>query len=198
MGKHTLSLFFLGLFLLPPTLSAQEKPIEIGFDMGLSIVMPDHEEEENQTLFGLPSPNTTWPTGIVRFGFFVTPQISLEPLVSFTRMSDDNSTITALQVFPNVVYHFKPAGRETLPYVRVGGGFNRVSYGYDEQDYSESESDSQFGIGGGAGVKIPFAETAFLRLEGGYDKWFEGDGEESDLSGAGVIKFMVGITAVIN
>ncbi|MFH1766352.1 MAG: outer membrane beta-barrel protein [Gemmatimonadota bacterium] len=193
MKRHAAGLTALAFLILIPPLSAQTKPVEFGFDMGLSILLPDEEEADNVTVIGLPSMSSSWGTGVVRFGFFVSPQISIEPSISLARWSSEDNSVTAVQIFPNLVYHFKEFEMIPLPYVRLGAGLNRQSHSFD----GESDSESQFGIGGGVGVKIPFAKTAFLRLEGGYDKWLEGD-KEDGARGFGAIRLSVGISAIIN
>ena len=192
--------FCLLLFLLPFRGSAQEKPVEFGVDAGAHFVSWDGDDEDSYTLIGIPA-FSNYGMATVRTGFFLSPRISIEPALSFARLSDDNSSSTLINLFPSVLYHFKDFDRIALPYVRVGAGlvYQRSSYDYDGE--SESDSETQYGIGGGVGVKIPFAETAFVRLEAGFDKWLE-KGDEEDYEdfaeGYRVIKLSVGISAIIN
>jgi hypothetical protein len=193
-------LFCLILFLFPFPGTAQEKPVEFGVDAGANFLSWDGDDEDSYTIIGIPA-FSNYGMATVRAGFFLSPRISIEPALSFARVSDDNSSSTLLNLFPSVLYHFKDFERVALPYVRVGGGLIYQRSSYDFEGDSESDSETQFGLGGGVGVKVPFAETAFVRLEAGFDKWLEkGDPEDYDdfAEGFRVIKLSVGISAIIN
>ena len=200
MAYKTLTVLFLVPFLLPPSGSAQEKPVEFGIDAGAHFVSFDGEDGDSYTLMGVPA-FSNFGMATVRTGFFLSPRLSIEPALSFARLSDDDSSSTLINLFPSVLYHFQDFDRIALPYVRVGGGLIHQRHSHDYEGSSDSESETQFGLGGGAGVKIPFSEVAYLRLEAGFEKWLEkGDADDYEdyAEGYRVIKLSVGISAIIN
>jgi hypothetical protein len=67
--------------------------------------------------------------------------------------------------------------------------------------FDGSDRGTQFGLGGGVGVKVPFGQVAFFRLEAGVEKWLERGGQGTDgthIEGFRAISIKVGISAILN
>lgn len=182
--------------LFPLTLSAQERPVEFGIDGGISVFMPDGDDAENLTIVGFPN-NSAFGVTAIRFGFFVSPRVAIEPRLAVTRSSDGDCSSALLDLFPSVLYHFKDFDRISLPYVRAGAGLSHSRWDCGD----DNDSDTQFGFGGGVGLKIPMAETAFIRLEAAYEKWLE-QGDEGNwdefVRGYSALRLSIGISAILN
>lgn len=152
----------LGLGLAVPAAS-QEHPLELSLDGGVSLVM------------FADRPNTTaveFPWTEARLGVALTPSLSLEGTAAFQHYSQGSSSATGFGLAPGLVYHFRPyAAGVRRPYVGALGVL-RYSDGTTE---TESGGDTQFGIGGGVGIKVPITSVAFLRVEGRFMHYFETD-----------------------
>jgi hypothetical protein len=192
MAKTSASIASLLLFLIVSPLSSQDHPIEFGVDGGVSFFSWE-DEDDGLTMISLPH-SSYWAVGTFRLGFFLTPRVSLEPAVGLTRFSADDFSQTQLKFFPSVLLHFQDLGRVALPYVRGGAGL--TYYGSEGSD-----GETQFGLGGGLGVKVPFGQVAFFRLEAGFEKWLERGDPETDgtyIEGFRSISIKMGISVILN
>lgn len=123
---------------------------EIGVDAGIT--------------FGLDSPNTTSidiPAQRIRIGFFMSPQLSIEPSLGLTSLSGGGERFTAYSIGLGALYHFQPSRMMNQFYARPFIDFNGVSV-------SGAGSESGFTFGGGVGVKVPMRDRIAGRLEANF------------------------------
>lgn len=163
--KNTLLLCIAGLLAISSTAIAQRSSrnggaIELGADAGVS--------------FGLDDPTTriiALPLQDFRLGYFMSNKFELEPRFSLTSLHIGGAgTLTTYKVEIGVLLlpEGDRAGRGL--YVRPFGGFAGVSA-------SGGGSDSNGYLGGGLGLKIPFAGRRLAaRPEANYTHGFGGGG----------------------
>jgi hypothetical protein len=162
-----------GAVLLAPTLlAAQGRPVELGFDGGLSI-----------SFNGSTTTSFTVPFQSFRAGFFTSDNVSLEPALSlnYWKTADRDAIATIGLEFAALV-HFSPDRSRSQPYFRPLAGLSFVTAG--------GESASQFRVGGGFGVRLPVANQLAVRLEGGFQHSFEND----DFAGVSALTASVGLS----
>jgi opacity protein-like surface antigen len=122
---------------------------EVGFDAAITFGLSNG----GGTLVDIPAQQ-------VRMGFFVAPNISIEPTLGFHSESGGGTTVTLYTVGAGLLYHFSPSRATNQFYVRPfidvvgfsGGGV--------------SDSRARFGIGGG--LKIPLRDRIATRLEANF------------------------------
>jgi hypothetical protein len=103
------------------------------------------EDEDTHAHFG----------GSVRY--YVTPRFSVEPEFQYLRGTNRHSD---LLLVPNFNWDFRAAGR-VIPYLTIGFGWSRSSFGQFRPTFINSEGFFQ----GGAGVKIRAGERWFIAPE---------------------------------
>ena len=161
--RFGLALFAAAAIGLPSQLDAQSGSVEIGFDTGLSLTMPsdtDFRDYDNVTSIDVPRQS-------IRVGFFVSDQLSIEPAVGFSWLDAGGESLTQLALAGRVLYHFSPDPTRPRFYLGGGAGLNLI-------DLAEQQ-ETQFGVGGGLGVKLPVADRMAIRLEGSFGRYFETD-----------------------
>ncbi|MGD2216004.1 MAG: outer membrane beta-barrel protein [Gemmatimonadales bacterium] len=166
MLKRVACLFALAMFLTAGTAFGQSRPIEFGIDGGITYSMlqdMDGMEFDDELSFDIPF-------STLRVGFFVSDNISVEPQVQFSFFDPggDSDTQMQLGLLAAVLYHFQPDMMETQFFVRGGGAFFMYDFGGDVDD-------TLFGFGGGAGVKVPIADSFMFRAGGDVVYMLEGD-----------------------
>ena len=106
--------------------------------------------------FGLDDPNTTQlsiPVGVLRAGYFMRPDISIEPFFSFDYVNvDGGGSGSDYTLGVGVPYHLSPSRLQSSLYVRpflaiIGFSVN--------PDVGPSSSDSDVALGAGVGMKWP-------------------------------------------
>jgi hypothetical protein len=124
-------------------------PAELGIDAGASIGF----DAPRVTVISIPVP-------AVRLGFYLNDRVSVEPKVGFQSVHDNTGTSTDFSAQVGVLFHFEnnPVGRGL--YVRPFVGI----LGEKATGYSETRTV----VGGGLGVKEPFANRFASRLEVNY------------------------------
>ena len=179
--RFGLALFAAAAIGLPSQLDAQSGSVEIGFDTGLTLTMPsdtDFLDYDNQTSIDVPQQS-------IRVGFFVSDQLSIEPAVGFSYIDDFlgfGESLTQLALEGRVLYHFSPDPTRPRFYLGGGAGFTLIDVADDQE--------TQFGVGGGLGVKLPIADRMAIRLEGSFSRYFETD----QLPATSVIGVVVGFS----
>ena len=144
---------------------AQRGVTEIGVDMAFAY-------ETETELFGILLPaggtveNLVGPQGAVRFGFFLSDAVSLEPATSLSLLTGDGETLTSWAFATKLLYHLQTDASRARPYLALGGTFTLVSNG---------DSSTQFGGVVDIGVKIPINERVGARLAASYTHGFEND-----------------------
>jgi len=142
----------LGLIVLPSLSAAQ---VEIGLDTGLEIEMVDGFDDN--TSFHMPS---TW----ARVALSAGESLLIEPLIGFEYFGEGDLSEHALLLIPGVDYLF---GERF--YLRGEAGLAR----YSESDTGFDSSWTQYGLGGGAGIRMRLGDSALLRIEAAVDYWLE-------------------------
>ncbi len=150
--RRILSLAALSILALSASASAQRSGSygnpspEIGMDAGL--------------IFGLSTPSTTTfqlPLQRIRMGFYVTPVVSIEPVVGLTSFSGGGISGTDYSIGAGLLYHFSPSRAANQFYVRPFLGVNGSSGDVG------SGSAVEFGVGGG--LKMPLRDRIASRFE---------------------------------
>lgn len=146
-------------------------PREFGIDGGATIGFGDLEG----TAIQFPAQN-------FRVGFFRSPTTSIEPFGSLNYFSFGDADITQVSVGTGVLYHFSPDRARGQAYVRPFAAVDFVSGG--------GESETQFQVGGGLGVKVPWQDRFAWRLEAalGYAV------ETGDLPGGPTLGLLAGLS----
>src|SRR4051812_24039495 len=154
--RRLLSLAALSILAVSASASAQRSGSmsnpspEIGLDAAITFGLGD----ANGTTIAIPAQS-------LRMGFFVSPQLSIEPSFGLTSLSGGGTTVTTYQVGVGALYHFSPSRAANQFYVRpfidivgasvTGGG---------------SDSQALFGVGGG--IKIPLRDRIASRFEANF------------------------------
>lgn len=161
-----------GSLILAVPARAQDRPVELGLDAGVS--------------FNISDPNVTTisiPVQDLRVGFFVSDRLSLEPRVALNYLKvEDSDALTSITAALGALVHFNPDRDRSQFYLRPFGGLAFVDFGDD--------SETQFSLGGGLGVKLPMAERFAARLEGAFAHAFETDA----LAGSDAVSLTVGFS----
>lgn len=125
-----------------PVLAQAGAPMlwEFGVDGALSF---------NRVSPGGGAPSTTFttidlPLGLVRAGFFVTPEISIEPQLQFTRTSGGGGSSSQTNLIIGGLYHFSTNRAMPQFYVRPF-----IDYLHFSDDPGGSGSQTGFGVGFG-------------------------------------------------
>lgn len=133
--------------------------VELGIDAGVEYLK--YENSSSLTTFLIPIDN-------FRMGYFVTDAIAVEPSISFAHFNPESgSGFTTLDLGLEFGYN--------LPMSDEGGSLFFIQAGPKISYINADASDTQFGLGGGAGVKIPVAEKLKTRLQVGGIYYFESD-----------------------
>jgi len=135
--------------------------------------------------------------GVVRLGYWFAGPLSLEVEGGLTRPHSDtplDTVISVSSVTPSLLYNFRVGLNSTL-FIRVGYGF--ASYGGSCPAASVPGAPvcgTTGALVGGAGMRLPIAQTVLLRLEGMVDR---GGGFTNFGAGAG-LTFMIGSQRLVD
>ena len=151
--RRLLSLAALSILTLSASASAQRSGSnpspEIGMDAAITFGLGDN----NGTVIDIPAQS-------IRMGFFVSPQLSIEPMFGLTSASGGGSTVTLYNIGAGALYHFSPSRAAKQFYVRPFIQIAGVSAS------GSSDSQALFGVGGG--VKIPLRDRIASRFEANF------------------------------
>lgn len=107
------------------------------------------------------------PAQRLRIGFFRTPNISIEPYGSLNyNKPNGGSSVTTVALGTGLLYHFSTNRAASQVYARP---FAELTY------VNAAKSDTQFGLGGGLGIKIPLRERISTRFEAALGYGFASD-----------------------
>jgi hypothetical protein len=127
-------------------------PIELGVDAGFDTQLSGGVNK--RTAFQVPIQQ-------LRAGFFLSPEVSIEPMLSLTTGSvsgPGGGSFTSYGIGTGLLWHFSESRAANQLYVRPFIGFEGASC-------SGCPSTSAFTFGGGFGVKMPMANRFATRLE---------------------------------
>ena len=104
--------------------------------------------------FGLDDQGTVLsvPVGTVRAGYYIRPEWSIEPFLSFDYLTNDGGSGSFYQFGVGGLYHFSTVRTQSQLYVRPFAGLIGFS---SDPDVGAGTSESDFVIGGGFGIKWP-------------------------------------------
>ncbi len=164
--------------------AAQEKPTaEVGTSVGVTILT--QSGQSSITHVGVPAgagPIAPF-SPMVYASFFATPEVLVEPQVSFSSTSSGGTTTTFFFFAAQVGYLFTPAQKGS-PYVAVNGAFQTVSPG------GGASSSNGPAVGGEVGYRFKVRNSVAVRVNGHYRRWF------SDFKDMNEIGFALGLGAI--
>ena len=148
MGR---TLFAALALVLAPVVANAQKPVELGVDLGFAYQLSNN--------YGKYWTLTT-PVDL-RAGFMMNDNIELEPRVTVLYAKPSGgSSFHQVDAILGLLYHLSTDRTRSQIYIRpfaelqsTGGGGNSLS---------------QFGFGGGLGVKLPASDRMAWRIEGGF------------------------------
>lgn len=147
-------------------------PKELGIDAGIQFGLGD----DSYTSVDLPAQR-------FRVGFFRSPTVSIEPYGAYHY--DDpagrGGSSSVLSLGTGLLYHLQPDRADNQIYVRPFAELNYISAG---------ESDTQFGIGAGLGLKMPWRDRLSSRFEAALGYAFESD----HLKGGATLNLTAGLS----
>lgn len=153
--------------LVPCAASAREKgTVELGMDGFIGI-----RDYSNDHAFIVSVPISS-----VRAGYYVSERNVLEPSLGFNFISIGDESLTQLDFDLGLLLGMEDVGR-TTPYFRVGGGILLLN---------DNGSETQFSVGIAAGIRIPTGDRFAVRLQGGVDHNFDGNGSLQESNDFGV------------
>jgi hypothetical protein len=110
----------------------------------------------HSSMTGSSFTETSLPLQRLRVGFFVSPQISIEPAFQLSSISGGGASLTQYSLGSGLLYHFTPNRNETQLYVRPF---------FDLIGISGGASAHTTDAGVGLGAKFPMAERFATRAE---------------------------------
>ncbi len=147
------------LLMFGGNLMAGDRPIELGIDAGLSVVIIDDLDESIS--------NFDIPIQAFRVGFFATARCSVEPRFALASTEEGDYRFTTINF--GIAGHFhSSADRDQARFYfgpSIGLSHFRVS----------SIAESQMSVGGDIGMKAPVLDRLATRFEVSVDRWFETD-----------------------
>jgi opacity protein-like surface antigen len=142
----------LALALMSAPVDAQQGTWELGVDGGFALTSFDGADDNLL--------NVSLPFGHFRAGYFVTNQLSIEPMLTFQRNSAGDDSFSTTSLVASGLYHFTADRVQRQFYLQAGAGLDHARGSFN----GESESATQWLVGGGAGVKIPVMDQLSVRL----------------------------------
>lgn len=129
-------------------------PVELGFDAALGAELSGPVNKT--TVFQAPVQQ-------IRAGFFISPAMSIEPVLSLTTGNvsggaPNGGSFTQYGIGAGLLWHLSENRAANQVYLRPFLGVSGASC-------SGCNSTSTFGFGGGVGIKIPMANRFATRLE---------------------------------
>lgn len=152
--KYRITTILAAMTLVTSAANAQDRPVELGIDAGLSVGLGDN----SVTRINIPAQ-------AFRVGFFIQDNVSLEPKIAINTVSGNGDTFTSYLAELGLLYHFyrpgvRPrsyAGPRSAVYVRPFAGIVGTSGG--------DNSDTNGLIGIGVGMKVPLVSRLASRFE---------------------------------
>ncbi len=153
--KYRIATILAAISLAASAAAAQDRPIELGLDAGLSVGLGDN------------SFNTIdIPAQAFRIGFFVQDNVSIEPKFGLNSTSANGRRFTRYRAELGLLYHFFRPGMRARGYPGPGprsSFYLRPFAGLVGS--SNGDSDTRGLIGGGVGLKVPLVNRLASRFE---------------------------------
>jgi Outer membrane protein beta-barrel domain len=155
----------LAVCLLPSTLTAQQRNVEIGLDGGL-----EYAFDADLLTIALPFQR-------VRAAFPFEHRMAIEPGLSFTRLSTNGASLALLVMRVGLLYDLEAEGKST---------YARPFVGIEYTDPSFGDSETVFDLGAGVGTRSHIADRLALRIEANLTGRFGAEGGADGVIGATV------------
>lgn len=170
------------LLLLLPAAALAQRP-DIGFDAVAQFRLDDNDFTK-YTQITVPGGGFI-PSASFRINIPASPMIGIEPAIGLAYFSEGGEKLTTFEAMLGLLINFQTDPERAMIYVRPFGLFDF----FDVDD----ESETQFGLGGGLGVRIPVDDRLGFRLEGNYSHLFE----SGSLSTRDVIGIRAGLSVFL-
>ena len=121
--------------------------------------------------------------GTIGVGFYLSPRLSIEPTISFSRLSTGGESLTIFGVGAAVPFYFAKGWGRKGPYLAPRGTYNSFS--------GDGGSATQFTAGAAIGTKVPLNDMAALRLQASFDYGIESSDVNSTTAFGGLIGLSV-------
>lgn len=156
---------------------AQDRGIELGTRAGLSILMSGGDVISFAVPGGAPSPTSSLLGGAssIHMAFFPSERVMIEPQLNFSLLNVSNGsseTLTTLGLTGQVAYLLSDV-QENGTYLGGNLALFRIS---------NDDSTSDLALGGNAGYRWLVSESAVMRLEGSYRRWFDFEANEINVA----------------
>jgi hypothetical protein len=149
MRRLTFAAALIAMF-AQPAAAQQSTLVELGLDASFSYGFDDLHQKR-----------LTIPVQRIRAGFFMSPEISIEPSFGLEYTGVNSSSSTVFTTGIGLLYHLETSRTSAQPYVRPFIEYSRVS------GSGSSPTVTNTTFGGGLGLKIPFSDRLAWRLEAG-------------------------------
>lgn len=161
----------------------QPNPIEIGIDGALT-----YRSIPATSPLGSSFNVTTLviPIQQLRVGFFISPNLSIEPTLSLMTESascSGCSSSTTYGLGVGALYHFSTDRRQSQLYVRPFASIEGVSGGCSQDCHATT-------LGAGVGVKLPMVERLATRLEAAYGRTLQ----SGSIPASNAVAFLFGLS----
>jgi len=150
----------LALLLIPAVAGAQRNGVEVGTNLGLSVIGADGA---TATQIGVPGGGMLGQPSIYA-SFFPGSHMMVQPQVAFQRLSGGGESLTSVGLGGDVGYLLTGA-RRSSPYVSATGAYQSVGGG--------GSTESDFAAGARIGYRMVVGSNVGMRLETGYRRWFD-------------------------
>lgn len=150
------------LILVPAVAAAQRSGVEVGTNLGLSVIGADGA---TATRIGVPGGGMLGQPSIYA-SFFPGSHMMVQPQVAFHRLSGGGESLTSVGLGGDVGYLLSGA-RRSSPYLSATGAYQSVGGG--------GSTESDFAAGARIGYRMMMGSNIGMRLETGYRRWFDSD-----------------------
>lgn len=134
--------------------SSGASPVELGMDAALTFGMGAPAGASNTTTFELPLTQ-------IRAGFFVSPELSIEPSFGIQYASANGASSSLYHIGVGALYHFSTVRSANQVYVRPFINFENGNASVA----GNSASVSSTAFGAGLGIKMPMSDRMAWRFE---------------------------------
>lgn len=173
---------------IPIATQAQSTPaVEIGTQIGFSILRPATDNAESVFIIGIPGGQGNFLANSSLYAaFFPSESLVVEPEISLIRFSSDGDSFMLLGLTAGLKHLF--AGTDVpSPFVGAEAGLLLES----ESDF---DSNTDWVVGGSAGYRVPVRGALSVIFEGRYRRWLAGQEFATDLN---EFTFGIGLGAIV-
>jgi hypothetical protein len=166
--------------------AAQEKPgAEIGTSLGVTILS---QSGTSVTHIGIPAGLGPVAQPSIYATIFVSPSVTIEPQVGFSRISSSGATLTFVDLAGQLGYWFTPRQKASA-YLAASLAYQSLS---QSSPFGGTTKNSGPGAGGEIGYRIKVGTGFAVRLTARYRRWF------SDFKDLNEFGFAIGLGGLIH